>query len=190
MFSGLAAGTYTLTASKSGYAFAPSSRTVAVPPDASGQDFVGTPLTYAVAGHVSDGSGQPVSAVTVADGAGRRASLTGQRRSLHAQRAGGRHVHPDRQQERLQFRPQFAHGDCAAECHRAGLRGHSHHILGVRQGSRWQWQSDLLCHRYRRRRAQRVLTDSAWSLHAERAGGGHAHRDAQPGAATPSRRAR
>ena len=49
---GLAAGTYTLTASKSGYSFAPSSRTVTVPPDATGQDFVGTPLTYTVAGHV------------------------------------------------------------------------------------------------------------------------------------------
>ena len=44
--SGLAAGTYTLTVSKSGYSFAPTSRTVTVPPDATGQDFVGTPLTY------------------------------------------------------------------------------------------------------------------------------------------------
>ena len=56
---GLAAGTYTLTASKSGYSFAPSSRTVTVPPDATGQDFVGTPLTYTIAGQVSDGGGSP-----------------------------------------------------------------------------------------------------------------------------------
>ena len=41
--SGLAVGTYTLTPSKSGYIFSPSSRAVTVPPDASGQDFVGTP---------------------------------------------------------------------------------------------------------------------------------------------------
>ena len=41
--SGLAAGTYTLTPSKSGYSFSPASRTVTVPPDATGQDFVGTP---------------------------------------------------------------------------------------------------------------------------------------------------
>ena len=35
---GLTAGAYTLTASKSGYSFTPSSRTVTVPPDATGQD--------------------------------------------------------------------------------------------------------------------------------------------------------
>ena len=70
---GLAAGTYTLTVSKSGYSFAPAPRTVTVPPDATGQDFVGTPLTYAVAGQVSDGSGQPMAGVTVSDGAGHSA---------------------------------------------------------------------------------------------------------------------
>ena len=47
---GLAAGTYTLTPSKSGYSFTPASRTVTVPPDATGQDFVGqaavTSLVY------------------------------------------------------------------------------------------------------------------------------------------------
>lgn len=38
----LPAGTYTLTPSKSGYTFAPSSRTMSVPPDATGQGFVAT----------------------------------------------------------------------------------------------------------------------------------------------------
>ncbi len=41
--SGLAAGTYTLTPSKSGYSFSPASRAVSVPPDATGVDFVGAP---------------------------------------------------------------------------------------------------------------------------------------------------
>ncbi|MGH2537870.1 MAG: carboxypeptidase regulatory-like domain-containing protein, partial [Candidatus Promineifilaceae bacterium] len=39
----LAEGAYTLTPSKPGYAFSPPTRTVTVPPDATGQDFVGTP---------------------------------------------------------------------------------------------------------------------------------------------------
>ena len=38
----LITGTYTLTPSKSGYTFSPSSRTVSVPPGAAGQDFVGS----------------------------------------------------------------------------------------------------------------------------------------------------
>jgi len=36
---GLVAGTYTLTPAKAGYTFSPPSRTVSVPPDATGQDF-------------------------------------------------------------------------------------------------------------------------------------------------------
>jgi hypothetical protein len=39
--SGLVAGTYTLTPSKPGYIFTPTSRTVAVPPDVQVKDFVG-----------------------------------------------------------------------------------------------------------------------------------------------------
>lgn len=39
---GLPAGTYTVTVAKSGYTFAPPSRTVTVPPNATNQDFVGT----------------------------------------------------------------------------------------------------------------------------------------------------
>jgi len=38
---GLAAGTYTLTPSKSGYTFSPATRTVSVPPDATEKDFTG-----------------------------------------------------------------------------------------------------------------------------------------------------
>ena len=40
--SGLAAGTYTITPSKSGYTFSPASLPVTVPPDSTGQDFTGT----------------------------------------------------------------------------------------------------------------------------------------------------
>lgn len=42
MFEGLAAGAYTLTPSKNGYTFSPVQRSVTAPPDATGQDFVGT----------------------------------------------------------------------------------------------------------------------------------------------------
>ncbi len=40
---GLITGTYTLTPTKSGYAFSPSSRTVSVPPNATGQNFTAVP---------------------------------------------------------------------------------------------------------------------------------------------------
>jgi hypothetical protein len=40
--SGLPAATYTLTAVKAGYTFAPANRTLSVPPNATGQDFIGT----------------------------------------------------------------------------------------------------------------------------------------------------
>ena len=79
--SGLAAGTYTFTVSKSGYSFAPTSRTITVPPDATGQDFVGTAITYSVSGKVADGSGNPISSATVTDGAGRQRAH-GQRQEL------------------------------------------------------------------------------------------------------------
>ena len=45
--SGLTAGTYTLTPSRSGYTFTPPSRTVTVPPDATGQDFTANLATLA-----------------------------------------------------------------------------------------------------------------------------------------------
>ena len=41
---GLSAGTYTITPSRSGYVFLPPTRTVSVPPDAMGWDFVGSSL--------------------------------------------------------------------------------------------------------------------------------------------------
>jgi len=44
----LITGTYTLTPSKSGYTFSPPSRTVSVPPDAAGQDFVGSNVDWTV----------------------------------------------------------------------------------------------------------------------------------------------
>ncbi|NJP07721.1 MAG: carboxypeptidase regulatory-like domain-containing protein, partial [Chloroflexaceae bacterium] len=47
--SGLAAGDYTLTPSKDGYTFAPASRSVSVPPHASGQDFTAEPLLITIA---------------------------------------------------------------------------------------------------------------------------------------------
>lgn len=75
--SGLTAGTYTLTPSKSGYTFSPASRTVTVPPDATGRDFVGTLVTYAISGRASDGSGNPLSGVSISDGAGHTATTDG-----------------------------------------------------------------------------------------------------------------
>ena len=46
----LPAGAYTLTPSKPGYSFSPASRTVTVPPNATGQDFVGTASTISITG--------------------------------------------------------------------------------------------------------------------------------------------
>jgi pimeloyl-ACP methyl ester carboxylesterase len=43
--SGLAAGAYVITPSKSGYTFSPASTPVTVPPDSTGQDFIGTTPT-------------------------------------------------------------------------------------------------------------------------------------------------
>jgi len=72
--SGLAAGTYTLTPSKSGYTFSPPTRTVTVPPDATGQDFTAMPVTYSISGQVKDDSGHPIASVTISDGAGHTAN--------------------------------------------------------------------------------------------------------------------
>jgi hypothetical protein len=44
----LSNGTYTLTPTKSGYTFSPPSRTVSVPPDATGQDFTGSAVVSSV----------------------------------------------------------------------------------------------------------------------------------------------
>jgi alpha-tubulin suppressor-like RCC1 family protein/pimeloyl-ACP methyl ester carboxylesterase len=72
--SGLAAGTYTITPSKSGYTFSPTSRNVTVPPDATGQNFTGTPFTYSISGRVTDSNNNPISGVSVSDGAGHTAT--------------------------------------------------------------------------------------------------------------------
>ena len=66
---GLVAGTYTVTPSKGGYTFSPTARSVTVPPDATGQDFTGTLTPYSVSGRVTDSSSNPISGVTISDGA-------------------------------------------------------------------------------------------------------------------------
>jgi hypothetical protein len=45
LFTELATGTYILTPTKESYRFAPVSRTVSLPPEATGQDFTGTLTT-------------------------------------------------------------------------------------------------------------------------------------------------
>ncbi len=62
---GAPAGTYTLTVSLEGYNFEPPTRQVTVPPDASGQDFVGSLPTYTIAGTIVDEAGQPVPGISV-----------------------------------------------------------------------------------------------------------------------------
>lgn len=71
---GLIAGTYTLTPTKSGYTFSPPPRMVGVPPNATGQNFTGTLLTYSISGRVADGSNNSISGVTISDGAGHTAT--------------------------------------------------------------------------------------------------------------------
>ena len=67
---GLPAGTYTLTAVKSGYAFEPQSRVVSVWPSAGNIDFTGTALLYAISGGILDDGGNPLAGVTISDGNG------------------------------------------------------------------------------------------------------------------------
>jgi Carboxypeptidase regulatory-like domain len=76
--SGLAAGTYTITATKTigpyffDY-FTPITRTVTLPPAASGQDFLGQLIAvdYGISGCVTDASGTPIAGVTITvDGVG------------------------------------------------------------------------------------------------------------------------
>lgn len=66
---GLSAGTYTITASETGYTFSPLSSTLTVSADTIQQDFTGTPLTYSISGNVS-GDSNCVSSVSISDGAG------------------------------------------------------------------------------------------------------------------------
>lgn len=62
---GVPPGDYTLTATLVDYTFEPATRQITVPPDAAGQDFVGSPPTYTVSGKIVDGAGQPVAGVRV-----------------------------------------------------------------------------------------------------------------------------
>jgi len=76
-FTGLSADTYTVSVSRSGYSFSPSSQTVTVGPDATGVDFFGTPdqtATYSIRGTVLAG-GSGLSGVTVS--AGSTSTVTG-----------------------------------------------------------------------------------------------------------------
>jgi hypothetical protein len=73
-FTGMAAGTYTLTASKAGYELNPASRTVTVPHSAWGQDF--EVLSYKITGRIANNFNDPMSGVSVSGGFG-RTSLTG-----------------------------------------------------------------------------------------------------------------
>ncbi len=67
--SGVPAGSYTLTPSKSGYSFSPASLSVTVSGNLSAQNFTASPLTYSLSGRVATGSGTGLSGVTISDGA-------------------------------------------------------------------------------------------------------------------------
>src|SRR5262249_38112350 len=75
---GLAAGTYTIIASKASYTFLVAVRPVTVPPVATGVNFVGIaipPGTFTISGRVLDSLREaPVSGVTISDGAGHTAT--------------------------------------------------------------------------------------------------------------------
>lgn len=76
-FTGLSAGTYTVSVSQSGYSFSPGSQTVTLGPDATGIDFIGTAdqaTTYSIRGTVLAG-GVGLSGVTVT--AGNLSAVTG-----------------------------------------------------------------------------------------------------------------
>jgi len=66
-------GDYTLTPTKAGCLFTPASRTVSVPPDATGQDFEGQ-CEFDISGRVLDGSDSPFAGVQISAGAGRTAT--------------------------------------------------------------------------------------------------------------------
>ena len=72
-FGGLTPGTYTITPSKTGYAFSPSSQNISVPPDGASIDFSGTG-NLIVSGAVRDANTTPIAGVTISDGAGHTAT--------------------------------------------------------------------------------------------------------------------
>jgi hypothetical protein len=68
MVQGLVPGKYILSLTMDGYIFTPYTRTVTLPPDATGQIFTGVPgvaVTYAVSGKVLDGAGKPLAGVLI-----------------------------------------------------------------------------------------------------------------------------
>jgi hypothetical protein len=67
-FSGLQPGTFEVRPLLSGYFFVPLTRTVSIPPDGTGQDFIATLVvvpTYSVSGQVTDKDGNPFQGVLV-----------------------------------------------------------------------------------------------------------------------------
>lgn len=71
-FTGIPAGPYTLTPSKSGNSFTPTTQVGSVPPNAVNRNFTAVPeATYTVSGRVTYLDGQPISGVTVTDAGGR-----------------------------------------------------------------------------------------------------------------------
>jgi hypothetical protein len=71
---GLSAGTYTLTASKSGNTFSPATRTLTIPPDMKNQDFTATLTTYVISGRVLDSNSKGIADVSISTGAGHLAT--------------------------------------------------------------------------------------------------------------------
>jgi hypothetical protein len=65
-FAGLPNGPYTVTPSKAGYVFAPTSAPVTMTGSNVTQNFVATLLTYAISGSVKDSTNAPIAGVTVA----------------------------------------------------------------------------------------------------------------------------
>ena len=69
--SGLDAGSYTLTPTRTNFVFTPASLNVTVSnANLSGQDFSGTQTSYSVTGKIVDAQSSPMTDVTVSDGAG------------------------------------------------------------------------------------------------------------------------
>ncbi|WP_165360987.1 carboxypeptidase regulatory-like domain-containing protein, partial [Candidatus Chloroploca sp. Khr17] len=66
--SGVPAGSYTLTPSKDGFSFSPTSLSVTVNGDLTGQNFTATPLTFTISGRVTDANGNGLGGVTISDG--------------------------------------------------------------------------------------------------------------------------
>jgi inhibitor of cysteine peptidase len=61
-------GVYTIVATRSGYAFSPSSRSLTVDRHLRGQDFTVIPAPYTLSGRITDGAGNGMAGVTVSDG--------------------------------------------------------------------------------------------------------------------------